>query len=79
MHIHGFLWIQNAPDMETLNWDNTEAVDSTKQFFNKYISAWNPRLSTVSNQSISQTNLEDACLFSMSNILRKKLLIIMSS
>jgi len=56
--------------METLNWDNIEAVDLAKQFFDKYISAWNPRLSTISNQSISQTNVEDPCLLSTSDILR---------
>ena len=56
--------------METLNWDNIEAVDRAKQFFDKYISAWNPRLSIISSQSISQKNLDDPCLLSTSDILR---------
>ena len=57
--------------METLNWDNIEEIDRAKQFFDQYISSWNPRLSTISSQSISQTNVEDPCLLSTSDILRK--------
>jgi len=62
-YIH-FLWIENAPDMENLNWEDTKAVDITRQFFDKYISAWNPRTPSTSNQPIAWTNPEDPCLLS---------------
>lgn len=68
--MHGFLWIENALDMESLNWEDTEAIDITRQFFDKYISAWNPRIPSLSNQSISQTNPEDPCLLSAPQIFR---------
>ncbi|XP_057856713.2 uncharacterized protein LOC131066056 [Cryptomeria japonica] len=42
-HIHGFLWLPNAPDMDKIDWSNHEVVQSAKSFFDKYVTAWNPR------------------------------------
>lgn len=41
-HIHGFLWLEGAPDMEILHWSNSFDVQLEKMFFDKYVTAWNP-------------------------------------
>eukprot|EP01018_Ginkgo_biloba_P010190 Gb_29816 [translate_table: standard] len=42
-HVHGFLWLRGALDMDRLDWENTRAVQHTKSFFSKIVHAWNPR------------------------------------
>ena len=56
--------------MENLNWEDTEAVDIARQFFDKYISAWNPRAPSTSNQPNAWTNPEDPCLLSTPQIFK---------
>ena len=56
--------------MENLNWEDIEAVDITRQFFDKYISSWNPRTPSTSNQPIACTNPEDPCLLSTPKIFK---------
>ena len=29
-HVHGILWLKNAPNMDTLNWDDPREVISAK-------------------------------------------------
>ena len=41
--VHGFLWLDGAPNMETLNWKDPDQINTTKSFFDKYVTAWNPR------------------------------------
>ena len=56
--------------MENLNWEDAKAVDIARQFFDKYISAWNPRAPSNSNQPNAWTNPEDPCLLSTPQIFR---------
>ena len=42
IHIHGFLWLEGDPNMETLDWSNCFVVDDTKTFLDRYITTWNP-------------------------------------
>jgi hypothetical protein len=42
-HIHGFLWLQDAPNMERLDWSNPSDVHAAKTYFDRYVTAWNPR------------------------------------
>ena len=31
-HIHGFIWLANAPNMDTLDWEDVVAVEAAKFF-----------------------------------------------
>jgi hypothetical protein len=42
-HIHGFLWLQGAPNMEILDWSNPSDVHCAKTYFDRYVTTWNPR------------------------------------
>lgn len=42
-HIVGFIWLENAPDMDNLNWNDQVTMDRARSFFDEHISAWNPR------------------------------------
>ena len=39
-NIHGFIWLQDALNMDTLNWEEESKVASAKVYFDQYISAW---------------------------------------
>ena len=54
--------------MESLNWEDTEAVDIARQFFDKYISAWNPRAPSTLNQPNAWPDPKDPCLLSTQQI-----------
>jgi hypothetical protein len=41
-HIHGFIWLDNAPNMDTLDWDNAIEIAKAKDYFDQYIATWNP-------------------------------------
>lgn len=41
-HVHGFLWLQNAPSMERLNWDDPTQVRFAKEYFDRCVHAMNP-------------------------------------
>ena len=38
-HIHGFLWLEGAPNMDTLAWSNPSNVHAAKTFFDKYVTS----------------------------------------
>ena len=40
-HIHGFIWLEDAPNMDTLDWEYILAVEAAI-FFDTYVIAWNP-------------------------------------
>jgi len=42
-HIHGFLWLEDAPNMDTLDWNNVDELIAAKTYFDKYVTAQNPR------------------------------------
>ena len=41
-HIHSFLWLEGAPDMEQLDWKDAIRVDAARRYFDNYVTAWNP-------------------------------------
>lgn len=43
-HIHGFLWIEGGPVMDELNWNDPEAVEKARRFFDGFVTAMNPAL-----------------------------------
>ena len=51
-HIHGFLWLEGAPDMEQLDWKYTTRVDAARRYFDNYVTAWNLRDAHHKNLSI---------------------------
>ena len=67
-HIHGVIWIKNAPNMDTLDWDNLEAVEKAKQFFEKYVSAMNPRSKVDIRNFQHRAPTEDPCLLNTTEI-----------
>lgn len=42
-HVHGFLWLKNSPNMETLNWDDSTQVRFAKEYIHRCVHAMNPR------------------------------------
>eukprot|EP01018_Ginkgo_biloba_P020723 Gb_33222 [translate_table: standard] len=42
-YVHGFLWLDGAPDMDALHWDDPYQVLKAKHFFDTIVHAWNPR------------------------------------
>ena len=41
-HIHGFIWLENAPIVDNLDWEDAPAVAATKTYFDNFLTAWNP-------------------------------------
>ena len=54
-HIHGFLWLDGASNMETLDWKDEDQVNKAKSFFDKYVAAWNPRENHETNNHMYQS------------------------
>ena len=42
-HVHGFIWLKYAPNMDTLNWDDPTKVRSVKKYFDGCMHGMNPR------------------------------------
>ena len=42
-HVHGFLWLHGAPNMDKLDWHNEEQVREAESFFHCIVHAWNLR------------------------------------
>jgi len=42
-HVHGFLWIEGAPNMDNLDWMSEEQVKNAQKYFDGIVHAWNPR------------------------------------
>ena len=70
-HIHGFMWLPNAPDMETLDWENATDVDKAKDFFDQFISTWNTRDNHQQAPFLPHSDMLDPCLLSTNDILKK--------
>lgn len=41
--MHGFLWLEGAPNMDIIDWSNEEELKSTERYFHHIIHTWNPR------------------------------------
>ena len=67
-HIHGFLWLEGAPNMEQLDWKDTIRVDVARQYFDNYVTTWNPHDSHHRNISIHRPLEEDPFLLDISEI-----------
>jgi ATP-dependent DNA helicase PIF1 len=42
-HIHGFLWLRDAPSVEDLKLDNDQSVHQFVTFWDALVSTWNPK------------------------------------
>ena len=42
-HIHGFLWLENAPSVEDLKLDDDQSVHQFVTFWDPLVSTWNPK------------------------------------
>lgn len=67
-HIHGFIWLTNAPDMDNLDWHNNIQVEQAKEFFDKYVSTWNPRTPSQRNNARHRSVEDDPFLLSTPEI-----------
>jgi len=67
-HIHGFLWLYGAPNMEPLDWSNPSSVNAAKTYFDKYITTWNPRDIHGRKILVSHNLNDDPCLLESAQI-----------
>ena len=67
-HIHGFMWLPNAPDMKTLDWENATEVHNAKDFFDQFISTWNTRENPQQDPFLPRSDFLDPCLLSTADI-----------
>eukprot|EP01018_Ginkgo_biloba_P035772 Gb_33711 [translate_table: standard] len=67
-HIHEFLWLCNAPDMDRLDWEDATQVQHTKSFFDRIVHAWNPRDVHQRNIQLQRNALDDPCLLRINQI-----------
>ena len=72
-HIHGFMWLPNAHDMKTLDWENATEVHNAKDFFDQFISTWNTRDNPQQGPFLPHSDLLDPCLLSTADIKKKSL------
>ena len=42
-HVHGFIWIEGAPNMDNIDWSNEDECKSAERYFHSIVHAWNPR------------------------------------
>ena len=68
-HIHGFLWIDGAPNMETLDWKDPDQINDAKKFFDSYVTAWNQRENKDTHIHMHQHIEDDPCLLDTKYIL----------
>ena len=68
-HIHGFVWFDGAPNMETLDRKDEDQVNKEKSFFDKYVTTWNPRENHEKNIHMYQSIEYDPCLLETKSIL----------
>jgi hypothetical protein len=67
-HIHGFLWLVDAPNMERLNWEDPNQIYDAKSFFDNYVTAWNPRENHDTHMAMHQSIEDDPCLLDTKEI-----------
>ena len=61
-HIHGFLSLQIAPNMDTIDWENALEVANAHKFFDHYVIVWNPRQAEHRNIPLHQSTIHNPCL-----------------
>ena len=55
--------------MDTLNWNNNLNIQQAKQFFDNYVSAWNPRSLPERQNRSHHTQNDDPCILNTQQIL----------
>ena len=60
--MHGFLWLKEAPDKETLNWKDPVQVRLVKEYFDRIVNAWNPCNAHHKNIQPKQGGDDHPCL-----------------
>jgi hypothetical protein len=71
--IHGFLWLQCAPGMEILDWEDPVKISYAKAFFDKYVTSWNPRNYHDTNVHMHLSIEDYSCLRNTIEILASNL------
>eukprot|EP01018_Ginkgo_biloba_P011228 Gb_05719 [translate_table: standard] len=69
-HIHRFLWLRDAPDMDGLDWEDAAQVQHAKSFFDRIVHAWNPRDVHQRNIQLQRNALDDPCLLRTNQIFK---------
>lgn len=67
-HIHGFIWLQDAQNMDTFDWNNETKVVDAKNYFDQYITAYNLRHLQHHNPMLHQSTIHDPCLLDTTSI-----------
>ena len=60
-HIHGFIWLADAPNMDTLDWEDIVVVEAAIFLFNTYVTTWNPRDTHLSTSGLHHSTTNDPC------------------
>ena len=58
-HIHGFIWLVDAPNMDTLEWKDVLAVEAVNFFFDTYVTTWNPHNSHLYTSGLHHSTTND--------------------
>lgn len=61
-HVHGFVWLKQAPDIAKLQWNNLASVQNALNYIDKYVYAWNPHHHPISNDRVQQSTFDNPCL-----------------
>ncbi|XP_059068275.1 uncharacterized protein LOC131047632 [Cryptomeria japonica] len=61
-HIHGFIWLQEAPNIDKMQWNHIPSIQNALQYIDRYVSAWNPRALDLRNQTFHRSIIDDPCL-----------------
>ena len=67
-HIHDFIWLADAPNMDTLDWEDVVAVEVAKHFNDTYVTAWNPRNAHLSTFGLHHSTTNDPCILASPSI-----------
>ena len=58
----------NAPNMDTLDWQNSAEVECARKFFDICVTSWNPRDTYHRSNVIYRSPLDDPCLMNTAKI-----------
>lgn len=68
-HIHDFIWIGNAANVDNLDWMNESRIATTMSLFDTYVIDWNPRSLHQINLGIHRLTFTDPYLLTKNGIL----------
>ena len=67
-HIHVFLWLADALNMEILHWEDPDQIYAAKSFFDNYVTRWNSREHHDTHMAMHQSIEDDPCLLDTKEI-----------